>query len=145
MNKAFYRQLSALLKIALRGQHTLLALHTFFLLLRTVLSVLVARLDGLIARNLVSADLKGFLRGIALWLLLGFPSSYTNAMLRHLQNKIALGMRTRLSRYTHDLYLSGDNEKRYYRLGLPGPGNLDGIDQYITADIAGFCEAASAL
>ncbi|KAF8601576.1 hypothetical protein BDV93DRAFT_524751 [Ceratobasidium sp. AG-I] len=145
VNKAFYRQLSALLKIALRGQHTLLALHTFFLLLRTALSVLVARLDGLIARNLVSADLKGFIRGIVLWLLLGIPSSYTNAMLRHLQNKIALGMRTRLSRYTHDLYLSADNEKRYYRLGLPGPGNLDGIDQYITADIAGFCEAASAL
>ncbi|KAG8769851.1 hypothetical protein FRC12_004689 [Ceratobasidium sp. 428] len=145
VNKAFFRQLSALLKIALRGQHTLLALHTFFLLLRTALSVLVARLDGLIARNLVSADLKGFLRGIGLWLLLALPSSYTNAMLRHLQNKIALGMRSRLSRYTHDLYLSGDNAKRYYRLGLPGPGNLDGIDQYITADIAGFCEAASAL
>ncbi|KAG9108382.1 hypothetical protein FRC07_008451, partial [Ceratobasidium sp. 392] len=145
VNKAFFRQLSALLKIALRGQHTLLALHTFFLLLRTALSVLVARLDGLIARNLVSADLKGFLRGIGLWLLLALPSSYTNAMLRHLQNKIALGMRSRLSRYTHDLYLSGDNAKRYYRLGLPGSGSIDGLDQYITADIAGFCEAASAL
>ncbi|KAB5591241.1 ATP-binding cassette sub-family D protein [Ceratobasidium theobromae] len=145
VNKAFFRQLSALLKIALRGQHTLLALHTFFLLLRTGLSVIVARLDGLIARNLVSADLKGFIRGMGLWLLLAVPSSYTNAMLRHLQNKIALGMRSRLSRYTHDLYLSADGNKRYYRLGLPGPGNLDGIDQYVTADVAGFCEAASAL
>ncbi|CAE6461735.1 unnamed protein product [Rhizoctonia solani] len=145
VNKAFFRQLSALLKIALRGQSALIVLHTFFLLLRTGLSVLVARLDGLIARNLVSADLKGFLRGMGLWLLLALPSSYTNAMLRHLQNKIALGMRSRLSRYTHDLYLSADGKKRYYRLGLPGPGNLDGIDQYITADIAGFCEAASAL
>ncbi|KAF8734819.1 ABC transporter transmembrane region 2, partial [Rhizoctonia solani] len=145
VNKAFFRQLSALLKIALRGQHGLIVLHTFFLLLRTGLSVLVARLDGLIARNLVSADFKGFVRGMGLWLLLALPSSYTNAMLRHLQNKIALGMRSRLSRYTHDLYLSSDGKKRYYRLGLPGPGNLDGIDQYITADIAGFCEAASAL
>ncbi|CAE6454068.1 unnamed protein product [Rhizoctonia solani] len=145
VNKAFFRQLSALLKIALRGQSALIVLHTFFLLLRTGLSVLVARLDGLIARNLVSADLKGFLRGMGLWLLLALPSSYTNAMLRHLQNKIALGMRSRLSRYTHDLYLSADGKKRYYRLGLPGPGNLDGIDQYVTADIAGFCEAASAL
>ncbi|ELU45189.1 ATP-binding cassette transporter [Rhizoctonia solani AG-1 IA] len=142
VNKAFFRQLSALLKIALRGQHGLIVLHTFFLLLRTGLSVLVARLDGLIARNLVSADFKGFVRGMGLWLLLALPSSYTNAMLRHLQNKIALGMRSRLSRYTHDLYLSSDGKKRYYRLGLPGPGNLDGIDQYITADIAGFCEAA---
>ncbi|KAF8755653.1 ABC transporter transmembrane region 2 [Rhizoctonia solani] len=125
VNKAFFRQLSALLKIALRGQHGLIVLHTFFLLLRT--------------------DFKGFVRGMGLWLLLALPSSYTNAMLRHLQNKIALGMRSRLSRYTHDLYLSSDGKKRYYRLGLPGPGNLDGIDQYITADIAGFCEAASAL
>ncbi|KAJ1301992.1 hypothetical protein OPQ81_000827 [Rhizoctonia solani] len=102
VNKAFFRQLSALLKIALRGQSALIVLHTFFLLLRTGLSGSCG-------------------------------------------NKIALGMRTRLSRYTHDLYLSADGKKRYYRLGLPGPGNLDGIDQYVTADIAGFCEAASAL
>jgi hypothetical protein len=54
--------------------------HSFFLVLRTVLSVAVARLDGRIVRDLVSADGKGFMRGLGLWFLLAIPSTYTNSM-----------------------------------------------------------------
>ena len=55
-------------------------MHSFFLVLRTVLSVGVARLDGRIVRDLVSADGKGFAKGIGLWFLLAIPSTYTNSM-----------------------------------------------------------------
>lgn len=58
----------------------MLLLHTMFLVQRTVLSVMVARLDGRIVRDLVKADKKGFARGIMWWFILAIPSTYTNAM-----------------------------------------------------------------
>lgn len=58
--------------------------HTFFLLMRTYLSLLVAKLDGIIVRDLVTADLRGFVKGLVYWYLLAIPSTYTNSMVRHL-------------------------------------------------------------
>ncbi|KAF8660753.1 hypothetical protein AX16_001548 [Volvariella volvacea WC 439] len=141
---AFLRQLRAILfRIAFpkfRSKETLIVLsHSLFLVLRTVLSIAVARLDGRIVRDLVSADGKGFLKGLGLWFLLAIPSTYTNSMIRHLQSKLSLRLRTRLTRYIHDLYLSSSPDLRYYRSGL------EGVDQYITADVEAWSEALSVL
>ncbi|KAG5644365.1 hypothetical protein DXG03_008662 [Asterophora parasitica] len=140
IDATFLRQLRAILfRIAfpsLRTKETAIVVaHSFFLVLRTVLSVVVARLDGRLARDLVSANGKGFLRGLGLWFLLAIPSTYTNSIIRHLQSKLSLSLRTRLTRYTHDLYLSSAPELRYYRSGL------EGVDQYITADIEAWSDA----
>lgn len=78
----------------------------------------------------VSADGKGFVKGLGLWFALAIPSTYTNSMLRHLQSKLALHLRTRLSRYTNDLYLSSAPDLRYYRVGPEG--GLEGVDQWVT-------------
>ncbi|KAL0958420.1 hypothetical protein HGRIS_000560 [Hohenbuehelia grisea] len=144
VDRSFVRQLRAILfRIAfpkLRSKETLIVLlHSFFLVLRTVLSVGVARLDGVIVRDLIRADGKGFLKGLALWFLLAIPSTYTNSMIRHLQSKLSLRLRSRLTRYINDLYLSSAPDLRYYRSGL------DGIDQYITADVDAWGEALSGL
>ncbi|KAJ7583528.1 ABC transporter transmembrane region 2-domain-containing protein [Mycena floridula] len=144
IDMAFVRQLRAILfRVAFpkfRSRETLiLALHSFFLVLRTVLSIAVAKLDGVIVRDLVRADGKGFIKGLGLWFLLAIPSTYTNSMIRHLQAKLSLRLRTRLSRYTHDLYLSSSPHLRYYRTGL------DGVDQYITADVEAWAEALAGL
>lgn len=61
--------------------------------------------------------------------------------IRHLQSKLSLGLRTRLTRYTHDLYLSSAPDLRYYRAGPA----LEGVDQYITADIEAWSEALAGL
>lgn len=53
----------------------MIVLHTSFLITRTLLSVLVAKLDGRIVRDLISADGKGFVKGIGLWFLLAIPST----------------------------------------------------------------------
>lgn len=143
LDKAFFRQLLALLRLALPRQLPLVALHSFFLVARTVLSIAVARLDGRIVRDLVSADAQGFLRGLALWFVLAIPSTYTNSMLRHLQSRLALRFRQDLTRYTHDLYLSAAPNLRYYRVG--GEGGLDGVDQYLTSDIEAWSDALAAL
>lgn len=63
--------------------------------------------------------------------------------IHHLQAQLSLRLRTRLSRYTHDLYLSSDPYLRYYRVA--GEGGLEGVDQYITSDIASWTDALSGL
>ncbi|TFY65690.1 hypothetical protein EVG20_g5401 [Dentipellis fragilis] len=152
VDRAFARQLAALLRIAfpkIRSRETLILLvHSVFLVLRTVLSVVVARLDGRIVRDLVSvvivsANGRGFLRGLGLWFLLAIPSTYTNSMIRHLQARLALRLRTRLTRYTHDLYLSSEPYLRYYRVASEGA--LEGVDQYITADVASWADSLAGL
>ncbi|KAI0711148.1 ABC transporter transmembrane region 2-domain-containing protein [Cerioporus squamosus] len=147
LDKTFFRQLMAIMRIAFpswRSKEALiLVMHSFFLVLRTVLSVGVARLDGRIVRDLVSADGMGFLKGLGLWFLLAIPSTYTNSMIRHMQAKLSLRMRTRLTRYTDDLYLSPSPDLRYYR--APLEGGLVDVDQYITTDIASFCDALAGI
>lgn len=58
VNKEFRRQLTSIAAILFPSWHTkeagLLILHSIFLILRTYLSVVVARLDGRIVRDLVS-------------------------------------------------------------------------------------------
>lgn len=147
VDKLFLKQLIAILRIVFPSLTSrevgILLLHTFFLVTRTILSVYVAHLDGRLVRDIVSADGKGFLRGLGWWFALAVPSSYTNSMLRHLQSKLSLRLRTRLTRYTHDLYLSAAPDLKYYRVS--GEGGLEGMDQYITSDIAAFCESLSTL
>jgi ATP-binding cassette subfamily D (ALD) long-chain fatty acid import protein len=88
----FVHQLRSLLRIVLPSLYTrealLLTAHSTFLVLRTVLSIAVARLDGRIVRDLVSADGKGFLTGLALWFALAIPSIYTNSMVRILPHSL---------------------------------------------------------
>ncbi|KAG1732987.1 ABC transporter transmembrane region 2-domain-containing protein [Suillus lakei] len=139
----FVHQLRSLLRIVLPSLYTrealLLTAHSTFLVLRTVLSIAVARLDGRIVRDLVSADGKGFLTGLGLWFALAVPSIYTNSMIRHLQSTLSLRFRTRLTRYIHDLYLSSAPHLRYYRVPLHG------IDQYITADVDAWAESVAGI
>ena len=58
----------------------LLIAHFAFLIGRTWLSVVVARLDGAIVRDLVAANGKGFAKGLIYWFLIAIPASYNNAM-----------------------------------------------------------------
>ncbi|BEI87672.1 uncharacterized protein CcaverHIS019_0103900 [Cutaneotrichosporon cavernicola] len=174
VNKRFWQMLRAVLTVAFPSktgkEAFLLILHTFFLVVRTYLSVLVARLDGRIVRDLVSANGKGFLRGLGWWFVLALPSTYTNSMIRYLEHKIALAFRTNLTRYIHDIYLN--QNLNYYKFGLGlgvTSGALDkeeaadgkkgetdkkaeaadavigGADQLITTDLARFCETLAAL
>ncbi|KAH9992281.1 ABC transporter transmembrane region 2-domain-containing protein [Russula vinacea] len=147
VDRSFLRQLLAILRITFPSYSSpevgIVLVHSTFLVLRTVLSVGIAKLDGKIVKALVSADGRGFLRGLGLWFLLAIPSTYTNSMIRHLQARLSLRLRTRLTRYTHDLYLSSDPHLRYYRIS--GQGGIDGVDQYITADIASWADSLSGL
>lgn len=121
----------------------LLMSHAVFLILRTYLSLLIARLDGEIVRDLVAGKGRAFLWGIAKWCGIGTLASYTNAMIKFLQSKVSIAFRTRLTRYIHDLYLT-DNSNYYKLMNMDG-GIGQGADQFITQDLTLFCSAAAAL
>lgn len=78
----------------------------------------------------VSANGKGFLRGLCYWFLLAIPSVYTNAMIRFLQSKLSISFRTRLTRYVHDLYL--DKNATFYKVvNLDSRIGASGADQFV--------------
>ena len=146
VDASFMRKLAFLLKIVIPGWHSkemgMLTMHSFFLILRTYLSVVVARIDGLIVKHLVAGNAKEFVKGLGYWFAIAVPATYTNSMIRYLQSKLAIAFRTRLTRHVHDLYL---DQIVYYKVL-----NLDsrigsGADQLICTDIARFCDTLSSL
>ncbi|KAI8336782.1 ABC transporter transmembrane region 2-domain-containing protein [Chlamydoabsidia padenii] len=146
VNDEFKRQLRSLAVILFPNWHTkeagLLVLHSIFLILRTYLSVVVARLDGRIVRDLVNGNGRQFLLGLVYWFAIALPATYTNSMIRYLQSKLSIGFRTRLTRYVHDLYL--DKEKTFYK-AVNLDTRIPGTDQFITTDVAKFCDTLSSL
>lgn len=147
LNLAFLHQFLSLLNIMIPRWNSketgLLVSHSVFLMLRTYLSLVVARLDGEIVRDLVAGNGKAFLWGIVKWLGVGTFSSYTNAMIKFLQSKVSIAFRTRLTRYIHDLYLN--DHMNYYKLHNLDGGVGQGADQYITQDLTLFCASAASL
>ncbi|KAI8357023.1 ABC transporter transmembrane region 2-domain-containing protein [Mortierella sp. GBAus27b] len=146
VNKEFFRQIEAMFKILIPRlrckESVILVLHTTFLVLRTYLSVVVARLDGAIVKDLIAGNGKGFIRGLGYWFAIALPATYTNSMIRYLQSKLSIAFRTRLTRYVHDLYL---NDKITYYKALNLDDRIEGVDQYITTDIAKFCDSLAGL
>jgi ATP-binding cassette subfamily D (ALD) long-chain fatty acid import protein len=136
LNLAFLHQFLSLMSIMIPHWNSkesgLLLSQGVFLLLRTYLSLLVARLDGEIVRDLVAGNGRSFLWGIIKWCGIGAFASYTNA-----------AFRTRLTRYIHDLYLN-DNLS-YYKLANLDGGVGQGADQFITQDMTLFCDSAASL
>ncbi|KAL9053807.1 MAG: hypothetical protein Q9162_004526 [Coniocarpon cinnabarinum] len=147
LNLAFLHQFLSLLSIMIprwgSKETGLLLSHAVFLMLRTYLSLVVARLDGEIVRDLVAGNGRAFLWGLLKWCGIGSFASYTNAMIKFLQSKVSIAFRTRLTRYIHDLYLS-DN-LTYYKLPNLDGGVGQGADQFITQDLTLFCDSAASL
>jgi ATP-binding cassette subfamily D (ALD) long-chain fatty acid import protein len=147
LNLAFLHQFLSLLSIMIPRWNSketgLLLSHGAFLVLRTYLSLVVARLDGAIVRDLVAGNGRSFTYGILRWLSVGTLASYTNSMIKFLQSKISIAFRTRLTRYIHDLYLNSN--LNFYKLSNLDGGIGQGADQFITQDLTLFCSAAASL
>ncbi|KAL6891966.1 ABC transporter transmembrane region 2 domain-containing protein [Trichoderma evansii] len=147
LNLAFLHQFLSLMSIMIprwsSKEAGLLLSHGVFLMLRTYLSLVVARLDGELVRDLVAGQGKAFLWGIVKWCGLGTFASYTNAMIKFLESKVSIAFRTRLTRYIHDIYLN--ENLNYYKLSNLDGGVGQGADQFITQDLTLFCASAANL
>ncbi|KAJ1034310.1 hypothetical protein NDA18_001172 [Ustilago nuda] len=141
VDAVFFERLKRILRIVVPGWRSkeagLLMLHTLFLVLRTMLSLYVADLDGRIVSALVRSQTRQFITGILWWMAVAVPATYTNSMIEFLQSKLALSYRSRLTKRVHDAYLT---DMTFYKLG-----NLDdrikNADQLITVDVAKFSKS----
>lgn len=86
INREFFRNLWRLLKIVIPGWRSkelrLIISHSGFLVLRTLLSLYVAELDGKLVSSLVRGKGKQFLRSVVWWMIVAVPATFTNSMVR---------------------------------------------------------------
>ncbi|KAI9893903.1 MAG: hypothetical protein M1814_005456 [Vezdaea aestivalis] len=145
INREFFNNLIKLLRIVTPGWRSkeagLLVSHSVFLVLRTLLSLYVAELDGKLVSNLVRGKGKEFLVGIVWWMLVAVPATFTNSMLSYHQCKLALQYRTRLTQHIHDQYLSN---MTFYTLSTLDD-RIKNADQLITVDVTKFSNSLAEL
>jgi ATP-binding cassette subfamily D (ALD) long-chain fatty acid import protein len=145
LNREFFRSLLRLLRIVLPGWRTkemgLLISHSFFLVLRTLISVKVAAMDGAIVKALVKGNGREFLMRIMWWMLIALPATFTNSMLAYHQAELALKYRTRLTQHIHDKYLS---QLTFYGLTTLDD-RIKNPDQLIAVDVTKFSNSLAEL
>jgi ATP-binding cassette subfamily D (ALD) long-chain fatty acid import protein len=89
INLEFFRNLMRLLRIVIPGwrskEFRLLLSHSVFLVLRTILSIYVAELDGKLVSHLVRGKGKEFLKSLVWWMTVAIPATFTNSMVCFIQ------------------------------------------------------------
>lgn len=84
LNREFFKNLLRLLKIVIPSWKSkelrLLVSHSVFLVLRTLISLYVAELDGRLVSDLVRGRGKEFLKGLIWWMIVAVPATFTNSM-----------------------------------------------------------------
>ncbi|KAM4059128.1 ABC transporter [Hirsutella rhossiliensis] len=145
LNREFFRSLLRLLRIVVPGWRTkearLLVSHSFFLVLRTLISLRVAEMDGAIVKALVKGNGKEFLKRIVSWMLIAVPATFTNSMLSYHQAELSLKYRTRLTQHIHDKYLSN---LTFYGLSALDD-RIKNPDQLIAVDVSKFSNSLAEL
>jgi ATP-binding cassette subfamily D (ALD) long-chain fatty acid import protein len=86
LNREFFKNLFRLLKICIPGWRSkelrLLISHSVFLVIRTLISLKVAAMDGQLVSSLVRGRGRDFLIGIVWWMAIAVPATFTNSMVR---------------------------------------------------------------
>ncbi|KAK5712695.1 ATP-binding cassette long-chain fatty acid transporter pxa2 [Elasticomyces elasticus] len=145
LNREFFRNLGKLLRICIPGwkskEMRLLVSHSVFLVLRTLISLYVAELDGRLVSSLVRGKGKAFLKGLVWWMIVAVPATFTNSMLSYHQTTLSLAYRTRLTHHIHKKYL---NNMTFYMLSALDD-RIKNADQLITVDVSKFSNSLAEL
>lgn len=145
LDRAFFRQLLRLIRIVVPGWRSpearLLASHSVFLVVRTLLSLQIAAMDGALVKSLVGGQGGQFLRRLVWWMLMAVPATFTNSMLAYHQAALALRYRTRLTQHVHEQYLS---QMTFYSLSALDD-RIRNPDQLISVDVAKFASSLAEL
>ncbi|KAK4634708.1 ATP-binding cassette sub-family D member 1 [Fulvia fulva] len=145
LNAEFFRNLGRLLKICIPSfkskEARLLLSHSVFLVLRTLISLYVAELDGRLVSALVRGKGKEFSKGLVWWMLVAVPATFTNSMLAYHQTSLSLAYRSRLTNHIHNQYLGN---MTFYTLSALDD-RIKNADQLITVDVTKFSNSLAEL
>ncbi|KAI5951210.1 PXA2 [Candida jiufengensis] len=119
--------------------------HIVLLVIRALLTIKVATLDGQLVGALVSKRLKLFSRFLLVWLLLGIPASLTNALLSWTKSNLSKSIRENLNKSIIKDYLPDNLDANYYSLIHLNNNKIKDPNQRITTDVTRLAQALSAL
>jgi ATP-binding cassette subfamily D (ALD) protein 2 len=92
LGPVFLSKFRRLLRIVLPGlwskEAGILALHTAFLVARTIASIVVARIDGAITKTIVDRNAPQFVWRLVQWIGLAIPATFINSMIKFLETKV---------------------------------------------------------
>jgi len=83
------------------------------LVIRTMMSIWLADVNGAVVKAIVNKSLKQFIQRIVILMLFAVPSSTVNSALDFCQKKLALAFRLRLTNHFHKNYLE---KMHYYKI-----------------------------
>lgn len=89
LNRVFFRNLFRLLRVCIPGWRSeemkLLVNQSILLVIRTLISLKVAAMDGALVSSLIRGKGKDFTMGILWWMLIAVPATVTNSMASNFQ------------------------------------------------------------
>lgn len=145
LDKEFLNQFLKILKIIIPGvwseSASILFFHTITLITRTFLSIYVAKLEGRVVKYIVRKDVIRFALMITKWLTIALPATFINSLIRYLESQLALSFRSKLVKYSYELYFK---KQCYYRISNLD-GRIENADHCITEDISAFTSSVAHL
>lgn len=111
------------------------------LILRTVLSIYISSINGMVVKAIINVDLSDFIKKLGLLISFAFPSSFINSLLEYLQKDIAIRMRKNLTLHYNKQYVK---DSLFYKM-LVVDNRIDNPDQILTEDIKLWCNSISSV
>ena len=143
--ESFNRLARAILPSFLDKSIFYLLANLVLLVVRALLTIKVATLDGQLVGALVSKRLKLFGRYLAYWMLLGIPAAFTNALLNWTKQNLSKTIRTNLNKNIMEEYLPDSLDANYYSLMHLSGNKIKDPNQRITTDVSRLSYALASL
>mmetsp|Transcript_8311 Transcript_8311/g.24986 ORF Transcript_8311/g.24986 Transcript_8311/m.24986 type:complete len:656 (+) Transcript_8311:241-2208(+) len=138
INSVFVRRLEEILRICvpklLSREAGIIAIQSVLLLARTLITDIMARVEGQCAESITTMNWPGFGRAVVKFAILSAPASIVNAGLKMFQALMSISFRWRLSHHLHKAYMTN---RAYYAANVLS--GLSNADQRITEDVEKFC------
>lgn len=142
---AFWRLIKAAVPSGSNSAVFHLVTHLVLLVVRAMITIKVANLDGKLVGALVSKRLKRFAKLLLFWMMIGFPAAFVNGSLEWTKQKLRQSLRRNLDTSIINDYLPDNLDPNYYSLIHLSGNKIKDPNQRITTDISRLSFALSNL